>query len=223
MKKISCFILALALFGCSGSTVAQQPPGRAVDRTPTAGPASGVWAQTPRPTAAAPAAPAEQPAANQGIARMTPKPTSAAPATAAATMYVKSANTLVRQSTALSSATVTKLQIGDQVSVTEKGALQWKVRTASGVVGYVSKLNLSETPPKTSGGRSPIVIASSGPNERDSVNAQRGLTATTQQAAKESNLPEEAITDATKMEESAAKITNADIDAFLAEGKVFAQ
>ncbi|MCC6547892.1 SH3 domain-containing protein [Candidatus Sumerlaeota bacterium] len=222
MKKLTSFLIALGLFGCSsGSTGAQQPAGRRVD-PPVSQPATGAWAQTPKPTVAPPTSTVTAPA-NQGIARITPRPTVAASAAATgATMYVSAANTVVRQSTSLSSPTVEKLQPGAAVTVAEKGAVQYKVRTASGATGYVSKLNLKDTPPATQGGRSPIVIASTGPSDRDNINIQRGLSATTEQAAKQGNLPEEAIADAKSMEECASKISNADLDAFLVEGKVYA-
>ncbi|MEO8376332.1 MAG: SH3 domain-containing protein [Candidatus Sumerlaeota bacterium] len=219
---MSYLFVILALVGCSGSTVAQQPAGRSVD-PPASQPASGTWAKPAAP--AAPAASVDSPPANQGIARMTPKPTAAAPAAAASIMYIKSADTVVRQATTLSSPAVAKLQPGDQVTVSERGTLQWKVRTTSGVTGYVSKLNLSDVPPAAkSGGRGlPIEIASSGPSDRDNINVQRGLSAETKGAAKQSNLPEEAIEDATTMEQTAAKFSNADLDLFLKEGQVFAQ
>lgn len=144
-----------------------------------------------------------------------------AAATAKRTVYAKRDDVSLRKGPDRTAPEVAKLPSGTALGVLQEDGPRLRVSSPRGE-GFV--LTLHVTPEKPAKGKGAVLLKDDlGPGERSNIASIRGLSASAEQAARTAGTPETAIEDAKKIEEIGAAVQEADVDAFLTEGKVEAQ
>ncbi len=139
----------------------------------------------------------------------------------AASVYVKTNEAEIRDGTRLSSAIVARAKRGAALSVVEDGRLRVKVKTSSGVVGYVARTMVQDAP--ISGGKGALggfVVEDRGPSEMRSAASGRGLMEAAEQMAISEDVDPKAVESARSMERLALTISEADLEKFVREGGI---
>lgn len=136
-------------------------------------------------------------------------------ASAQQTVYVKVKDAKVRADASATAAVVATLDVGVPLTVVATEGPRYKIRTAAGKEGYVSRLHVSDTKP--SGGSLLSGVGSSGvqANEAQTVASIRGLSPAAKTMAADKGLSEQSVKWAEKMETESDKVTEAQVENFL--------
>jgi len=149
-----------------------------------------------------------------------PVPTATPAATAApaapTTVYVSVTRATIRDGESASAAVVAEVPKGTALRVLGTAGQRLKVEAPNRVVGFIVKLNTSNTGPKQDdSGFSDLLKASRGGDEASSGGSIRGIRAPRAPGVPEP--PDEALANARAI---GAAVSDEDVKAFMAEGKV---
>jgi len=136
------------------------------------------------------------------------------------TVYVKVKDAKVRAGTSATAAVVATPATGAALTVLAVEGPRYKVRTADGKEGYISRLHVSDTKPSSGGGLlSGLGRSEVQANEAQTVASIRGLSPAAKQMAQQEGISAKAVQWAEKMETESAKVTKPQVESFLkAEG-----
>ncbi|MDX2177000.1 MAG: SH3 domain-containing protein [Candidatus Sumerlaeia bacterium] len=144
-------------------------------------------------------------------------------ATAGETVFVSSREAVLRQTSSPSSPVVATLGQGAALTVREVQGLRYLVETGTGQRGYIVRLNTSATRPRTTtDGMGGLLRDDRGAAEQRTSGSIRGLRPEAIKMREDGEVGSATVDDVTAMQDLAASITDAEIDAFNAEGGVVA-
>lgn len=139
----------------------------------------------------------------------------------AANVYVKTNEAEIRDGERLTSAIIAKVPRGTALTVVKDGSLRVQVKTSTGKTGFVAKTMVQAEPPSSGkGALGGFVVEDRGPSEMRSAASGRGLMESAEKMAKTGEMDPAALPSVLKMEQLAAAITAAEVDAFIREGGI---
>lgn len=145
----------------------------------------------------------------------------AAVAAAQQTVYVKVNDAKVRSGATADATVVASPAKGASLTVVATEGPRYKVRTADGKEGYISRLHVSTTKPDSGGGTlSGIGRSEVKANEAQTVASIRGLSPAAKTLAQNQGLSAQAVQFAEKMESESAKVSDAQVENFLQAEKI---
>ncbi len=151
--------------------------------------------------------------------------TGAIGSTTAETLYVKRNDAELKESESRSSDSIATLSEGDTLEVIEKSGSRYKVKTADGTEGYISRLHVTDKKPKKGFSLSLPIKESEdlSPEERENMNAIRGLNPVAEKYAEQNPDLEAAAEQVKEMENLTKEISKEDLEDFMNEGEVYPQ
>lgn len=138
---------------------------------------------------------------------------------AATLVYAKTPTLKVRSEASAMSDVVAEEPRGAVLELLGKERFFYRVRTAQGVTGYVSRMQVSDKPlDRRSTGLGGLIREDRAPEEMRTAASARGLAEQAEELARAEGISPRDVESLRRMEQRALAISPAEVDAFLREG-----
>ncbi|MBI1291897.1 hypothetical protein GC173_11740 [bacterium] len=138
------------------------------------------------------------------------------------TVYVKRATAELRKGPSASDSVVATLKQGEALTVVAAEPARLKVKTATGLEGFITRINVSDSKPSGVSGGQLIVASNTSTTTGANAASIRGLSPMAEKYAKDLKISEDAVEDVKKMEKVGDQISPAQVASFAREGGVVA-